>query len=90
MALNSQNGPRRAFIADTTALIVLFTTTGVINDHFVVGMDWEQVLHGRLLGGALMVPVARPFGLWRDWLMQRARPNRLSRLLWDSLALVIC
>jgi hypothetical protein len=55
-----------------------------------VGMDWEQVLHGRLLGGALMVPVARPFGLWRDWLMQRARPNRLSRLLWDSLALVIC
>ncbi|SFD46756.1 L-alanine exporter [Devosia psychrophila] len=35
-----------------------------------------------------MVPVARPYGVWRDWLLQRTRPNRLSKFLWDSLALV--
>ncbi len=35
-----------------------------------------------------MIPVGRPYGIWRDWVMQRARPNRLSQLLWDSLALV--
>ena len=78
----------RAFIADTSALILFFTTTGIINEHFIAGMSWDQVLHARLLGAALMVPVGRPYGLWRDWLMRYARPNRISRLLWDSLALV--
>lgn len=77
-----------AFFADTTALILFFTTTGMINERFIAGMSWDQVLHARLLGAVLMVPVARPYGLWRDWLMQRARPNRVSRLLWDSIALV--
>jgi hypothetical protein len=78
----------RAFIADTTALILFFTTTGIINERFIAGMTWEQVAHARLLGAALMVPVGYPYGLWRDWLMRRAGPTRLSRLLWDSLALV--
>ena len=78
----------RAFIADTVALILFFTTTGTLNEHFVAGMDWEQVWHARLLGAALMVPVGRPYGIWRDWLMRHARPDRASRLLWDSLALV--
>ena len=75
-------------MADTTALILFFTTTGVINERFIAGMTWEQVLHARLLGALLMVPVARPYGLWRDWLMRRASAGRVSQLLWDSLALV--
>ncbi len=78
----------RAFVADATALILFFTTTGIINERFIAGMAWEQVFHARLLGAALMIPVGRPYGIWRDWVMQRARPNRLSQLLWDSLALV--
>lgn len=78
----------RAFIADTTALLLFFTTTGVINERFIAGMTWEQVFHARLLGAVLMVPVGRPYGVWRDLLMRRARPSRLSRLFWDSLALV--
>jgi hypothetical protein len=89
MPASSQTHPRhRAFIADTTALILFFTTTGIINERFIAGMTWEQVFHARLLGAVLMVPVGRPYGIWRDWLMQRARPDRLSQLLWDSLALV--
>jgi hypothetical protein len=78
----------RALIADTTAMILFFTTTGIVNERFVAGMTWDQVLHARLLGGALMIPVGRPYGLWRDWVMRHARPDRLSQLLWDSLALV--
>ena len=78
----------RAFIADTTALILFFTTTGVVNERVLAGMSWEQVTHARLIGAVLMVPVARPYGIWRDWVMGRARPTRLSRLLWDSAALV--
>ena len=79
---------RRAFLADTTALILFFTTTGALNERYIAGMTWDQVLHARLLGAALMVPVARPYGIWRDYVMRRASENRLSRLLWDSAALV--
>ena len=79
---------RRAFIADTTALILFFTTTGIANERLIAGMTWEQVFHARLLGAALMVSVGRPYGIWRDWVMQYARPYRMSQLLWDSLALV--
>ncbi|WP_404680803.1 L-alanine exporter AlaE [Raoultella terrigena] len=79
---------RTAFIADTAALILFFTTTGIINERVIAGMTWEQVLHARLLGAALMVPVARPYGIWRDWLMRRVGPGRVSQLLWDSAALV--
>ncbi|EJM24738.1 L-alanine exporter AlaE [Pseudomonas sp. GM25] len=83
-----QSMRRTAFIADTTALILFFTTTGIINERFIAGMTWDQVLHARLVGAVLMVPVARPYGLWRDWVMKRASPLRVSRLLWDSFALV--
>ena len=79
---------RTAFIADTTALIIFFTMTGAINERWIAGMAWEQVLHARLIGAVLMVPVARPYGVWRDWVMQRAGSNPLSRLMWDSVALV--
>ena len=51
-------------------------------------MQWDQVLHARLLGAVLMVPVARPYGIWRDWVMRRASDGRFSRILWDSIALV--
>ncbi|TWR53734.1 L-alanine exporter AlaE [Pseudomonas grimontii] len=89
LPLREQHSRRRtAFLADTTALILFFTTTGIINERFIAGMTWDQVLHARLLGAALMVPVARPYGIWRDWVMKRASQGRLSRLLWDSIALV--
>jgi hypothetical protein len=83
-----QTKRQTAFIADTTALIVFFTITGIINERILAGMTWEQVFHARLLGAALMVPVARPYGIWRDWLMKRAGSSRFSKLLWDSAALV--
>ncbi|MFD1882971.1 L-alanine exporter AlaE [Paracoccus pacificus] len=78
----------RAYFADTLALILFFTTTGIINERFIAGMTWEQVFHARLLGGVLMIPVGRPYGMWRDWMMRHAKKTRLSRMLWDSLALM--
>ena len=89
MPVSSKTHSRhRALIADTTALILFFTTTGVLNERFIAGMTWDQVLHARVLGAVLMVPVGRPYGIWRDWVMRYARPDRLSQVLWDSLALV--
>ena len=79
---------RRSFIADTLALLLFFTTTGAFNERMIAGMTWEQVCHARLLGAVLMIPVARPYGLWRDFLIQRAGETELSRLFWDSAALM--
>lgn len=84
----TQQCRRTAFIADTTALILFFTTTGMINERLLAGMTWEQVFHARLVGAVLMVPVARPYGIWRDWVMRCASEGRFSRLFWDSMALV--
>lgn len=78
----------RPFIADTVALLIFFTITGALNERFISNMTWEEVAHARLLGAALMVPVARPYGMWRDLLMKRASTGRWSQLLWDSAALV--
>jgi len=88
MTVQNKGASWRSFIADTLALIVFFTFTGILNERFVAGMEWDQVLQARLLGAVLMVPVARPYGLWRDWIMRRADETRLSQILWDSTALV--
>lgn len=79
---------RRAFLADTTALVLFFTATGILNERFISGMEWNEVLQARLLGAALMIPVGRPYGLWRDMLMRRAGPGRWSQIFWDSMALM--
>ena len=78
----------REYIADTLALLLFFTTTGIINERFIAGMSWDQVLQARLIGGVLMVPVGRPYGVWRDWMMRHAKGTRLSQLFWDSVSLM--
>ena len=78
----------RRSVADTLALLLFFTTTGIINERFIAGMTWNQVLHARLIGGILMVPVGRPYGVWRDWIMRHAKRTRLSQIAWDSISLV--
>ncbi|WP_311892066.1 L-alanine exporter AlaE [Agrobacterium radiobacter] len=79
---------RRSFLADTVALLIFFTATGALNERFIAGMSWEEVCNARLLGAVLMVPVARPYGLWRDWMMKRAGEATMSQLFWDSLSLM--
>lgn len=88
MADNKRSGSVRKHAADTVALILFFTATGIINERLVAGMTWEQVLHARLIGGALMVPVGRPYGIWRDWMMGHSNGSHVSHVLWDSLALM--
>ncbi|MEN3751807.1 L-alanine exporter AlaE [Mangrovibacter sp. SLW1] len=46
--ITEKSSRRRAFIADTTALVLFFTTTGIINERFIAGMTWNQVFHARL------------------------------------------
>lgn len=80
----------RAFLADTLALLIFFTLTGVLNERFVAGMPWSDVLEARAIGAPLMVLTARPYGLWRDWLVGRlAGTTRRGRTLSDAAALMI-
>lgn len=79
----------RDFVADCVALVTFFTITSGLNERFVAGMDWSEVATSRLIGAPLMVLTARPYSLWRDWLMKSLAPrNRVSTVLSDSLALL--
>lgn len=78
----------RAFVADTLALVVFFTLVGIFNERFIAGMAWDEVARSRAIGAPLMVLTARPYGVWRDMVMQRVVP-RLPRALGDALALLI-
>lgn len=86
MALSTKT---RSFIADTLALVLFFTIASGANERFAAGMDWDEVGTSRLIGAPLMVLTARPYGLWRDWVLRKANPGgRWSELLADSLALL--
>jgi L-alanine exporter len=68
---------------------VFFTITGVLNERFVAGMDWSEVAKARGIGAPLMVLTARPYSLWRGWVLPKlARESRSSQLLWDTVSLV--
>lgn len=77
----------RSFVADTIALVLFFTVMGALNEHYVAGMAWDEVLRSRLIGAPLMIATARPYGLWRDFLIMRLAPP-LPRILADAFALL--
>jgi len=80
----------RSFIADTLALVVFFTIASGANERFIAGLNWDEVATSRLIGAPLMVLTARPYGLWRDWVLARFHPRqRWSELLTDSVALLV-
>ena len=80
----------RSFIADTLALVSFFTVTSGLNERFVAGMEWSEVLSSRAIGAVLMVLTARPYGLWRNWLLGWIAPQtRWTELLADGFALLL-
>lgn len=79
----------RSFVADTLALVIFFTIASGANERFIAGMDWNDVARSRLIGAPLMVATARPYGMWRDWIMARVAPrHRWSELLTDGVGLL--
>ena len=80
----------RSFVADTLALVVFFTITSGINERFIAGMAWDEVVVARSFGAVLMVLTARPYGLWRDWLFEIVNPKtRVTGLLTDCISLLV-
>ena len=80
----------RDFVADTAALLSFFTVTSGLNERFIAGMDWNEVLTSRSIGAFLMVLTARPYGLWRNWFMARfSASSRVGVVVSDALALLL-
>ena len=80
----------RVWLADNLALLSFFTLTGVLNERYIARMEWSEVLTARLIGAPLMILTARPYGLWRDWVMltsDAARSGQARAFLFDTLAL---
>lgn len=80
----------RVWLADNIALLSFFTLTGVLNERFIAGMEWDEVLVARLIGAPLMILTARPYGIWRDWVLLKSnalQSGRAKLFFFDTLAL---
>ncbi|AMO57271.1 hypothetical protein GZ77_16265 [Endozoicomonas montiporae] len=64
---------KRETIADTFALITFGIVVGMSVELFVAGLSIEQSLHSRLLSIPVNLLIARPYGIYRDWIMAQAR-----------------
>ena len=64
---------KRETIADTFALISFGLVVGMSVELFVAGLSIEQSLHSRLLSIPVNLLIARPYGIYRDWIMAQVR-----------------
>jgi hypothetical protein len=72
----------RSFWVDTLATIVFFTVIAATTELLIAGMEYKEILITRLIMIPMMVVTGRPYGIWRDALFNRIKPNRL----WQALA----
>ena len=82
---------KRETLADTFAMISFAFIVGMMVEVFVAGLSFEQSLQSRLLSIPVNLITARPYGLYRDWLMTLARyiPGRLlGSTLMDIVAFI--
>ena len=60
---------KKEAFADTFALITFSLVVGMSVELFIAGLTIEQSLHSRLLSIPVNMVIARPYGIYRDWLM---------------------
>ncbi|WP_319533250.1 L-alanine exporter AlaE [uncultured Cohaesibacter sp.] len=76
-------------LVDTIATILFFTLLAGFVEIFIVGLTLQQVLITRLIMIPVMVVTGRPYGLYRDWCFDRAKPKgEVLRFLIDGLAFI--
>lgn len=62
----------RAMIADVFAMITFSLVVGM-SVELLAGLSLEQSVMSRLLSIPVNLIIARPYGLYRDWMMLRGR-----------------
>ena len=79
------------FVADSIAMTIFFTIIGILNERFIAGMGWPEVLAARSIGAPPMVLTARGYGIWRDAIMKMSGAllrGGIYTALFDTLALL--
>ena len=82
---------KREALADTFALISFALVVGMSIEVFIAGLSLAQSMQSRLLSIPVNILIARPYGLFRDWVMVygKAEQGGLFRsAALDSLAYI--
>ncbi len=82
---------KRETLADTFALISFGLVVGMLVEILVAGLTIEQSLQSRLLSIPVNMLVARPYGIYRDWVMSYSRlfgSTRVGETVLDIVAFV--
>lgn len=80
---------KKEAFADTFALITFGLVVGMSVELFIAGLTIEQSLHSRLLSIPVNMIIARPYGIYRDWLMVLRFPGSgslIGQTLMDIVA----
>ena len=64
---------KRETLADTFALITFGLVVGMAVEILVAGLTIDQSLQSRLLSVPVNMIIARPYGVYRDWMMGYSR-----------------
>jgi hypothetical protein len=64
---------KRETLADTFALITFGLVVGMAVEILVAGLTIDQSLQSRLLSVPVNMIIARPYGVYRDWMMGFSR-----------------
>jgi hypothetical protein len=70
----------RKIIADISALLTFNTLGSMIVEIFIAGMTINQSVHARLIAVPVILIVAAPYGLLRDWLFKITKANEKGRV----------
>ncbi len=71
---------KREVLADIFALITFSLVTGLFIEIMIAGLSIEQSMMSRLLSIPVNLMIARPYGLYRDWIMCKGRASGASQL----------
>ncbi|MGI9280606.1 MAG: L-alanine exporter AlaE [Endozoicomonas sp.] len=82
---------KRETLADTFALISFGLVVGMLVEILVAGLTIEQSLQSRLMSIPVNMLIARPYGIYRDWMMCYSRlfgSRRVGNTVLDIFAFI--
>jgi hypothetical protein len=60
----------RRYLADTLALLVFSTLAALITEIVIAGLSLSQSAHARAIAVPVIIVTARPYGVYRDWVLR--------------------
>jgi L-alanine exporter len=80
----------RRYCADTLALLVFSTLGALFTEIVIAGLSLSQSAHARLIALPVIIVTARPYGVYRDWVLSLfladGEGQRLRRVVADTTA----